>query len=441
MQLNKFTKFEQLKTDLANQFSSIYKQAWQNWLDILLMVILGILAGIASYKGAQMIHPFLLADQAEDIWFGSDLARVLANMVSRTSNNFRTTVHPLFPLFAYPPMAVLAKLGFHPLAATRIVIATVAGLWLGAIFWLLRLIGCQRFDAIIFSLLAATSAAAVFWFVVPETYSFGSLSMLLGLCFAVVAQQQKFSSLWYIAVSAMTLSITTTNWMVGIVVTFFNNSRKRAVLITVYALCLVGLLWGVQKLFFPSAQFFIAQKEEANYILPATSGGPIRIFQALISHTIVMPAIKIDKIPGGHDWLVMFTQMSRPGSATIWGTVAVILWTALLGLGLWGFFSTKQHFKFRIVLGLTLLGQVALHLVYGDETFLYSLHFVIFFIVLVAFSTLTRARPLALLLATMLVLSAGVNNGSEFERAKSFVESVAPAKYELPLSIQPEIKK
>jgi hypothetical protein len=129
-----------------------------------------------------------------------------------------------------------------------------------------------------------------------------------------------------------------------------------------------------------------------------------------------------------HTWPGLLVQFSSPGSASVWGAFAVVLWTALLGLGLWSFFTIKQHRKFRIVLGLTLLGQLALHLVYGEETFLYAIHFIIFFIPLVAFSTLTRSRPLALILAGMLALSAGVNNSLQLDKAIKFVDGVAPTR-------------
>jgi hypothetical protein len=70
-----------------------------------------------------------------------------------------------------------------------------------------------------------------------------------------------------------------------------------------------------------------------------------------------------------------------------------------------------------MMLGLGLLSQMALHVFYGTETFLYALHWAPLFIVLVAFTTETRARPVALVLTVMLVLAAGVNNALQFRRA------------------------
>ena len=73
------------------------------------------------------------------------------------------------------------------------------------------------------------------------------------------------------------------------------------------------------------------------------------------------------------------------------GIVGVILWSLLLGLGLWALLSTKRPRRsvWRLA---SLLGQLGLHTLYGDETFLYSLHFLPLLITVAALSTLTHLR-------------------------------------------------
>lgn len=409
----------------------IYRQACQNWRDLLLVVTLATVVGFASYLGAQRIDPMIFDSNSVNIWFQSDISRVFSNMTDHKGNHYRTQVHPLFSLLAFPPVyALKTVLGIPAITAVRIVIAAIASLWISALFILLRLIGCHRFDATLFSVLGASSAASVFWLVVSETYSFGSLSILLALCFVVITQQRKLSTLWYVAVSAMTLSFTLTNWMVGILATLVNFSWKRSLQITANALLLVLALWTLQRFIFRSAGFFLFNRagsfvfnQEKKYILQPDAGGPLQAAKSFIFHSMVMPTIKVVRdIDSPSEWSrqIMVTQPSAPGSASLWGTVAVVLWIALLGLGVWGLFSIKEHLKLRIVLGLTLLGQFMLHMLYGDETFLYSLHFAPLLVVLAAFSTLTRMRPLALVLASMLVLSAGINNGWNLIRRRHF---------------------
>lgn len=140
------------------------------WQDFLGVGILAIIAGLASYGFAQSIDPYLLENPSWAVWFESDLPRSFANMIARSSNHYRTSVDPLFSLIAFPPAYILYQLGGDAVTAVRIVIAIVASVWISTVFLLLRLLGCRQLDAILFSLLGSISAAAIFWFAVPETF-------------------------------------------------------------------------------------------------------------------------------------------------------------------------------------------------------------------------------------------------------------------------------
>src|SRR4028119_791309 len=190
-------KFSEFRANYQNWLSCIYGRAYPYWQDILLAVALASVAGFASYQGAQLINPVIVDDQSNNVWFEADVSRVFANMTERNSDNYRAKVHPIFTLITFPIVFVIkSALNINPITAVHIAIATVAFLWLGTLFIVLRLIGCNRFDAALFSILAATSAAAMFWFTVPETYSFGSLTLLLALGVVAIAQYQKLSPLW-----------------------------------------------------------------------------------------------------------------------------------------------------------------------------------------------------------------------------------------------------
>jgi len=225
---------------------------------------------------------------------------------------------------------------------------------------------------------------------------------------------------WFVIVSALTLSVTVTNWMVGILATFASFRWRRAFQITVNAFCLVVLLWGVQKFIFPTAQFFIGDQEELNWIRPPEFTSSLKVVTSFMFHTMVMPTSEWFDHP---DWAGIIKQDSLPGSGSLWGAIAVGLWAALLVLGLWGLFSTGRHGRLRVVLGLTLLGQLLLHLVYGSgETFIYALHFGPLLVVLAALSVLTPARKLGLALAALLALCAGVNNVLQLNKAVKILE-------------------
>ncbi|NJK52355.1 MAG: hypothetical protein HC936_05145 [Leptolyngbyaceae cyanobacterium SU_3_3] len=291
---------------------------------------------------------------------------------------------------------------------------------------------------VLFSFLGATSAAAIFWFTVPETYSFGSLSILLALCFVVLTENHPFSSLWYVAVSALTLSFTITNWMVGILVAAVNHHWKQSLQINVNAFALVTLLWGVQKYMFSSAVFFLGDKEEGRRIYIFRSASDyLTIIKSFFSDTIIMPAIQLTENIEQPEWPYISVQASAPGSGSMWGFLAVGLWMSLLGLGVWGCLSSKKYTKFRLVLGLSLLGLLLLHFVYGGPyTFLYSLHFAPLLIILAAFSTLTQARLVGLILAGIIIISAGINNVQLFHKATEYFQIYPRTEYTQPETLR-----
>ena len=399
----------------------------RRWPDLLIAGLLAVLAGAAALAGEHRIPAALsLQRDAYDLWFEGDLPRVYALISTRWPDpRYHTRRHPMFILALLPfSKAAQVVLGLNPLDAVRLVMSLVAALWLAALFLLLRLSGCRRLDAALFSVLASVSAGAVFWFSVPETWGLGSVSLLVPLVLLAWARDRHVSAWWYTAASAASLSITVTNWMAGIITTFVRWPWRRAIRMTAGALCLVTLLWGAEKLLLPRIQFFMTSKNNARYLFQKDSGGPVQITNVFVFHSMVMPSITEHAQSNRPGTPTMNIQIAAPGSATLWGRVAVWLWAALLGLGAWGArAAARRQRTFTLALMLTLLGQYAFHLAYGgEETFLYSLHWIPLLIVVASWSTLTRARPLALVLAGMLVVCVAVNNTRQFSGAVAFAQ-------------------
>lgn len=389
-------------------------------VDLLIVVGLAIAIAISTHIGTYQLPTPLFTDlYAQDVWFGGDIPTVFGNITSLNSDFGRNNKHPLFPLIVFPLVFLSGKL-FHldPLAAARLVVVGVSTLWIGALYALFRIMGCYRLDATLFSLIGAVSAASVFWLVIPESFPLASLTIILGLAFAALTQFRLFTGVWYVAINVITVSITITNSMVGIFATLVNNRWKKAIQIFGGSLLLATGLWILQRIVFTNSGFpfqpgtFIGEKK----FMSLPSGGVfLSVLSAFFYQTMVMPATQFIDFPIRPDWITIDANLMAPTAGSWWGTTAIISWTALLGLGLWAFLTIKQHNKLRIVLGLTLLSQFILHSIYGnDQTFIYSLHFIPLLLTLVAFSLLTRLRIISLLLAVILIVSAGINNHAQF---------------------------
>jgi hypothetical protein len=402
--------------------------------DFLIAGLLMVLAGFLAFAGGQMVDTVIWKDYTEDVWFGSDIERVVVDMSVRLGYHGRIKVHPLFTLLIYPVVTVLqVLLRVSAEMAIKLTMAGTTALWAGILFWILRVIGCRRFDAALYSVLALSSAGVMFWVVLPETYLFGSLSMLVPVLFVGLSQERARSQWWAILISAFSMSMTITNWMVGIFAAFVRYSWQRSMFITISAFSLVVALWRVQKRFFPGVDFILGDSEEKNYIFPATAGGPLRVLAGFVSHAMVMPAIHV--IPSNRDqpeWPMLSAQFAWPGSAGLLSIVAVALWLALLALGVWAFIKIKQQPRLRIVVALALLGQLALYSVYGEETFLYGIHIIPFLIMVCAALSLTPLRPVGLALALALTITAGINNSIQFHQATEFLQHRGPLRQQVP---------
>jgi hypothetical protein len=411
--------------------ASLRAQIYRHRFDIVLIIIIAIAAGFFFYEGDSLIASPLFKCDFETTWFQGDLTGIFVTITSgHWLHSPYESSHLLFALVSYPLVHSLNVMGIDLITAVRIYVITLAVFWVILLFIVLRLAGCHKFDAVLFTILGMISASVMFWMVVPEVFALGSLSILLALGIVALAERRQLSSFWYTVVSASTMGFTVTNWMVGIIATFVNNSWKRALQITLNALCIVLVLWELKPYILSEPQepsffsFLFRWNETIAPKIPMEStlgpGGPLEVAGSFIFHTMVMPSYKI----ASKLYPLMYTQFSSPGSASLWGTAAVILWAALLALGVWSLFSVKRYRSLRIVIGVSLLGQLALHMVFGEETFLYSLHFVPLLIVLAAFGTQTRIRTVTLVLVGLLVLCAGTNNILQFISATNIVQCV-----------------
>jgi hypothetical protein len=416
------------QTSLDRAYLHPARSAQCGLVDCAIAGLLALAAAAATLYGSRGIDARLIRGENNDVWFEADCPRVFLDATDSRSVQARSAVHPLSGLFTYSLVTALRWAGgLEPISAVRVLRALTAAACAVAFYSLLRRIGCRRLDAILFTLLAATSAAAMFWFVVPETYPAGLLTILLTLCLLAGGEGRRPSPGWDIVVNIGTFAFTITNWMAGLLATFVRWPLRQALRIILAALCFALTLMMVQHQLLPGAAIWPVSFEEGAYILPADAGGPVRVVISFGIHSMVMPAIGTIERYGPVSGPIMTVQHSWPGSAGTWGFVAVTLWALLLGFGVYGMYTCRTHRCLRIVLGLTIAGQLVVHVLYGLETFLYSCHFGPLLIVLAAFAALSKNRRVAVGLALSLILCAGINNARQLAWARAFVERRMPA--------------
>lgn len=390
-------------------------------------ILLAAVLGLASLVASGTLDTVIFGILGRDFWFQADIERVHYNMIDVASDHFRTNVHPLFSLMGYYSTQAVHKifnlsLETHLAHAVRGVIALIASLWMASFYVLLRLLSLKRVDAILFVVLAGVSSSSLFWFSVPETFSFGSLAILSALIVAAVAQYRNVAESWFVATGVVTLGTTLTNWMAGLIVAFINLDWWKAVRVTVVTLLIVTLLWLLEKELFPSAEFFIGNSGETSYMFREEAGGLWRKLVAFFSFSMVMPDIElVVRTPNSPEWKIFSIQHALPWSGSLLGGVAVLSWFVLLCTGLWNLFIGSLSVRMRLSIGLILLGQLSLHLVYGEETFLYALHYLPLLVVVAALGALSRFRRIVLFFVVVLICTAGTNNILQFHKAQATI--------------------
>ena len=392
--------------------------------DALLAALLAALALMLLAALSRQLPPQLFKPEGLDAWFQADLPRALANMVDSQSNHYRTKVHPIASILIHPLVAGLRVLwpGSDLQVAMRFA-ALVAALWVISFYALCRLLGTGRFVALGFSLLAIASAGFQFWFSVPETFGIGSLTLLWVLLVAALAVHRPVGDRLLVAASIASLSITVTNWVAGLALAVVQRPWRRAFAISAIAFVVVAVVSVAQRFLYRFAKFFfLGSREEADYVNLEQSGTVLHKLAGMFWHPISVPEVLLAKASEAPklNWLTV--QLSAPGSGSWAGMLALGLWTLLLAAGVHGLLRSPQWHAFGKVLGLTLAAQVALHLIYGEETFLYAAHFLPLLMALAVFAARSLPGPVAACIALLTAGLAAFNNAAIYETAARLLQ-------------------
>ncbi len=228
-------------------------------IDWVLVVILALAAGLGTWTLAKRVPPAVTYGTHLDVYFSADCGRVLANMRSRTdSDHHRTNVHPLFSIIMHPTYRAVALLAgansdTEPespkfISASYILSGIGAAIAMALFFLVLRVIGTPLPDSVVYCGLAASSAFALFWLTVPETYVWGLISILFALFISALGCLRPVRAIWYGIASLGTFAITTTNWSVGLLATWMRFTWRKALILTVAVAFVASGLSIAQKL-------------------------------------------------------------------------------------------------------------------------------------------------------------------------------------------------
>jgi hypothetical protein len=388
--------------------------------DLIVGAALCIAAVSAVWMQSGRLDPQFASAGTVDTWFDADTDRAVRNMTDPNSNFDNARNHPYSALLLLPPTLLVKRaFGLGSFEAVRVTIAATAGVWVAAFFTFCRLIGLRRSDAVLACLLASSTAAAVFWFAMPETHPLGSVSVVLAMVVVAACARAVVPAAVVMLVSSLTLGTTVTNWMAGLLMAKVRRSWMAWAAISMAAFVMTVGLWSVANALMPSTSSFLSKGQTSNHLFMPEAGGVVAIATAFFSHTIIMPAIEVVDRPGAGEWPVMTIQRSRLGSAGRLNALGVVVWFALFSLGLVALIRQRELLELRWFLLLLLVGQFALHIAFGAETFLYSVNFLPVLLAIAVLPFVTRTRTIALGLTVALIAICVINNSAQWKLANS----------------------
>ncbi len=367
--------------------------------------------GFSQTARAEGINSYL------SVFLQADVPRVIENMTTTGGDHSRAGVHPIASSLLYPFGGSLTALGLSPAMAGTVLVVLFSGANAALFCLLLRLISLPRLAAVMFTLVFVTSASFLFWSSVVELYPFACFSILLAL-FLMFRIRETSAGGW-IAANILTLGITLPNWMFGLIATAARQKLKSFLVIIAFTLAITASVSVVQNFVFRNAAVFFNPKAftfEVNFIHPLNQAKapeektwePLSNLRSLYVTTLVAMPATIE----GQNTIEIVTTNQK--TAFPKGEIAPLLaagsWVVLFGLGVWG---AVRHRAFRLPMlaaGTLLLAQTLLHTIYGEVTFLYSMHYLPLLMLVAAFSWFTAPRSLVLGLCACVIAFGGLNN-------------------------------
>ncbi|MBN1559557.1 hypothetical protein JW998_04865 [candidate division KSB1 bacterium] len=365
-------------------------------------IILVLAVAIFTFLFARSVPMIILDYKFNSTYFGSDAARVWKNFNDRGGYHDRAKVHPLFPMAICLPVLIGIKIGFDRLALVSAALALNSAALVALLYYLLFIVTKRTLDSLLFILLFLASGSFVFWSKIAETFPFGATTILLSFCVLSIPMLRG-KELPFLLASIVSVSLTVTNWMSGLLSCFFSLKIRQTVVIIVKTIVIVAALWSVQKFIFPDAGHFLDFSEEKKYIKPTNTLFAMRQFFG----DSLYPAQIVEG----------FNVMNRPTVALERNlsdgamTLAIVIWSAWLGIILYGLrycWKYRRASPLNYVLLFFLIGQMVLHSLYGShEVFMYSLHWMPSLILIAAFATRGNYRRcvLAMIIALIVIIA------------------------------------
>lgn len=338
-----------------------------------------------------------------------DSQRVIKDIAVFSSDHYRTEVHPIFLLLVNLLGSLLTVITGSSRLAAQIIIVAAGSLCVSLSYLLFFLIGNNKINAFLLSLMFGFSSAQIIFSAIPESSSISALSLMPTYFVFLFSLKRKKIYFWYWSIAGIcAFGITATNFVQTvicyIVALFYLKGplSKKDILFkftNFSGLCILvsGVLSLIQKFIYPfSSVFFLpsAQMDERRFMSFLIFKRPLLVLVEVVKSIFLMnvssPLPNLDLFQGV-DYPFATFLFSWNYSTFAW--VGIGLLVCLYLLSIYKLIHLKNEFRpFFIGIGACLAFNFIFHCFYGVmmdeiELYLYSGNFT--FLVFCLFIPLT----------------------------------------------------
>lgn len=363
-----------------------------------------------------------------DFFFDADCLRVFNDYSNFSVSHYRAAVHPLFVIL-FQPIVILLQVICRSSIVTILLIQSFFAAFSvvllakilarlkvkGAILWLLTLIYAFSFTHLLFSAIVETYVLAGFFLLLLWYFTLTHLDKPLKLEHYFIL----------IILGVFSIGITLTNVVQFILAAFLllvcNKSHDKwwkglleyAIVGVTTFLAACALAWIQQQIWIGTPHFLLELYHTLNGSTPGET-----IYMDL--HPNLNNLHNVSNTALGHAFFsspIYFDGRSLLFHPyLIWQKIA--LWMTIFGVGsasIFALFRKQENRKFTWFIAITLLFNLFLHLIYGNDTvFLYGEHYIFFFLMLVGIGVSGIKKEkwkkiIIILLGLFLLLEIGCN--------------------------------
>jgi hypothetical protein len=387
----------------------------------------------AAFFAAVLQSQLAFTNTHLDVWFDSDSQFIVDQLTHRWStHNGTNSRHPIYVLLTYPLVFVQVRLlGIDTAHAMLAVLILYSSLCVAMMYVVLRLMDLSIVPSLLFTGIFVVSAPGILFLGIHERLILGGLTILVMVAVFLLYQRHLVPAGMLMLAAAFTLGVTVTNFMIGVLGLLLVLGIRRGVQASANALVVVMLLNVLVVVAFPTSTTLLDVRSWP-FLSTVVSGRAERVekggnlwerARAFFFYSVVLPEPQIQKKPEGSDTRYLSVQEAGIEKGDEIWYVAAVLWVVLLAMGARSLMISRRWNTLAKLLGLGVLGQFCLFMLYGAETVLFSPYYVPLMILIAAMSWRTCATRRAALVLTLLFLIVLVFNNTE-----EFIEALQKAK-------------